>query len=332
MIPHPEKASTGGADAYFISGDGIGVADGVGEWDSFGLNPRLFAEQLMRSCEHYTRIITFPTAAPSQRAMNILTAAYDDTTAFGSSTALVACLDEQGQRLGIANLGDSTCLILRRQQPYAMSLVLRTREQQHSFNCPFQLSRLPQPEHFPDLLKDGKITLVRVLKQSSLLPQDTPSMANGYTATLHEGDLIILGTDGVFDNLFDHEVCNLANLTMSPFEAALLKNPSLVTSAESVARAIAHAAFHRSKDLKAKSPFAKNARQSGTHYQGGKMDDITVVACWVVSDTNEVARPQSATSRKSVSTCASSSDASLSPPQAETLPPATPLTLTECAY
>ena len=84
MIPHPDKAATGGADAFFYlyawlaththqhthqhthshnrlalplslylispATGCIGVADGVGEWDSFGLNPRLFAEQLMRGC------------------------------------------------------------------------------------------------------------------------------------------------------------------------------------------------------------------------------------------------------------------------------------------
>ena len=32
----------------------------------------------------------------------------------------------------------------------------RTREQQHAFNCPYQLSLLPKPADFPALLEQGK--------------------------------------------------------------------------------------------------------------------------------------------------------------------------------
>ncbi len=85
---------------------------------------------------------------PEKRALRILLEAYDTTKAFGSSTALVASMDHSGSALGVANLGDSTLVVLRRNRDCHMTTVLRTREQQHTFNCPFQLSRLPQPEHY----------------------------------------------------------------------------------------------------------------------------------------------------------------------------------------
>ena len=31
-LPHPQKRATGGEDAWFISDDTVGVADGVGGW------------------------------------------------------------------------------------------------------------------------------------------------------------------------------------------------------------------------------------------------------------------------------------------------------------
>lgn len=31
-LPHPQKRSTGGEDAWFIHGNTVGVADGVGGW------------------------------------------------------------------------------------------------------------------------------------------------------------------------------------------------------------------------------------------------------------------------------------------------------------
>lgn len=31
-LPHPQKRATGGEDAWFVQGDTVGVADGVGGW------------------------------------------------------------------------------------------------------------------------------------------------------------------------------------------------------------------------------------------------------------------------------------------------------------
>eukprot|EP00971_Amphidinium_carterae_P056055 1105589-Amphidinium_carterae.2 len=54
-------------------------------------------------------------------------------------------------------------------QQVAYRCLARTKEQQHSFNCPFQLSRLPVPDDFPRLVKEGlrrlkkeKATLLRI--------------------------------------------------------------------------------------------------------------------------------------------------------------------------
>jgi hypothetical protein len=58
-------------------------------------------------------------------------------------------------------------------------------------------------------------------------------------------------------------------------------------SLQKVAAAIAHAASHRSHIQTARTPFEKHARQAGTFYLGGKMDDITVVAAWVVRPGTE---------------------------------------------
>eukprot|EP01069_Polyplicarium_translucidae_P004173 Polyplicarium_translucidae@DN2518_c0_g1_i1.p1 len=285
MIPHPEKRDTNGADSLFIcdAGRAVGVADGVGEWASWGLNPRMFAEELMDGCCRAAQ--TKETSSISdlqQRCRKILEIGYAETESYGSATALVACVNEGGEELGVAVLGDSTLMVLRRQQRAAtMTAVYRTREQQHRFNCPYQLSRLPRPAEYPKLLEDGRDTLVRVLQSATILPQDTPDIAATYSLSIREGDLIILGTDGLFDNLFESEICALANLALSPYEALLLHEPALVTPAHSVATALSEAAAHRSRDPICKTPFMKNARLAGAQYFGGKLDDITVVACWV---------------------------------------------------
>ena len=49
-IPHPRKAHRGGEDSYLVSSptnSTIAVADGVGGWESKGVNPRAFADELL---------------------------------------------------------------------------------------------------------------------------------------------------------------------------------------------------------------------------------------------------------------------------------------------
>lgn len=46
MMPHPDKAETGGEDAFFVSSFGrgaFGVADGVGGWNVEGVDPSRYS-------------------------------------------------------------------------------------------------------------------------------------------------------------------------------------------------------------------------------------------------------------------------------------------------
>ena len=60
-----------------------------------------------------------------------------------------------------------------------------TREQQHFFNAPYQLAVVP-----PKMLKRGAI-------------MDKPTDAEVVSMTVESGDIVLLATDGLFDNLFD---------------------------------------------------------------------------------------------------------------------------------
>ena len=65
-----------------------------------------------------------------------------------------------------------------------MSPCFRSHEQQHYFNTPFQLS-LPPTE-----------------LQSQVLA-DRPESADQYEFSVEDGDVILLATDGLFDNVPD---------------------------------------------------------------------------------------------------------------------------------
>jgi len=46
LVPHPEKISKGGEDAYFASEYLLAVADGVGGWNKQGIDPSLYSRFL----------------------------------------------------------------------------------------------------------------------------------------------------------------------------------------------------------------------------------------------------------------------------------------------
>lgn len=304
QIPHPRKTESGGEDSLFIcpEGSAIGIADGVGEWEwRFGLNPRAFADELMAgACAAGERTPRRASLPASERAMTMLEEGYRATRSFGSATALVAALSSTAE-LGVANLGDSGLRVLRwhidsghydagasPEQPCfrVVRIVHRTVEQQHSFNCPYQLARLPGPEDFARLRAEGRGKLVRAVQSSrSAGQQDTPSSANLYSFKVQPGDLVLLGSDGAFDNLHDHEICELAGLAVSPMEASENSKPQWLgpSDPERIAATIAWAAHHRSQDTTARTPFALSAKEAGLSHVGGKPDDISVVAAWVVT-------------------------------------------------
>lgn len=74
--------------------------------------------------------------------------------------------------------------------------------------------------------------------------------------------MLVLGTDGLWDNLFDNEILELLATPSTP---------------EAAAERIAAAAYARSKERRARTPFAVHARQQGYFFPGGKQDDITVL-------------------------------------------------------
>lgn len=287
QLPHPRKVASGGEDSVFIcsKGSALGVADGVSEWEwRFGLNPRAFADELMAGA---CRAGGTEGLSASARAMAMLEEGFRATRAFGSATALVAALVDG--ELGVANLGDSGLRVLRwlpetaprdseQMQLPGVRVVYRTAEQQHSFNCPYQLCRLPEPTDFARLEAEGFGKLVRAVQKSRTTDHDVPSSANVDSFKVQAGDLILAGSDGVFDNLFDQEICLLIGcMAMAPSHEGTSWRPYPAR----IANAIALAAQHRSKDGSARTPFGQNAHEAGVHHVGGKVDDISIIAAWV---------------------------------------------------
>jgi len=229
------------------SADVIGVADGVGGWRQYGVDPGQFSMQLMQACERLVKAGYFVSNQPAR----LLAQGFSEMQAskkpvIGSSTACLAMLSHADGKLYTANIGDSGLLVVR-----GGRVVHRSAEQQHYFNTPYQLS-LPPTDMESDVLAD------------------LPESADRYEFNVEDGDVIILATDGIFDNVPDHLLVEQVD--------SLRGHTNDASRVQACANSIALIARSLSRDETFLSPFAKNARASGfKNVMGGKEDDVTVI-------------------------------------------------------
>ncbi|XP_022984867.1 probable protein phosphatase 2C 80 [Cucurbita maxima] len=239
-LPHPAKEETGGEDAHFICVDEhvVGVADGVGGWADVGVDAGEFARELMSNSISAIQEQPGDSVDPAK----VLEKAHSDTTAKGSSTACIISLSEKG--LHAINLGDSGFIVIR-----DGSTIFRSPVQQYGFNFPYQL----ESGNGADLPSSGEVFMIPV----------TP------------GDIIVAGTDGLFDNLYSNEI---SAVVVNAVRAGL--EPGVT------AQNIAALARKRALDRNRQTPFSAAAQEAGYRYYGGKLDDITVVVSYITSSTD----------------------------------------------
>ncbi|XP_024003781.1 probable protein phosphatase 2C 26 isoform X2 [Eutrema salsugineum] len=173
--------------------------------------------------------------------------AHTATTSRGSATIIVAMLEEVGI-LKIGNVGDCGLKLLREGQ-----IIFSTTPQEHYFDCPYQLSS----EGSAQTYLDASFNIMEVKK----------------------GDVIVMGSDGLFDNVFDHEIVSIVT-----------KHTDVAESS----RLLAEVASSHSRDPGFESPYALEARAKGfdvpiwkkalgMKLTGGKLDDVTVIVAKVIS-------------------------------------------------
>ncbi|CAF1985715.1 hypothetical protein HID58_075920 [Brassica napus] len=236
-LPHPEKEATGGEDAHFICDEeqAIGVADGVGGWAEVGVNAGLFSRELM---SYSVAAIRELAKGSSIDPLMVLEKAHSQTRAQGSSTACIIALTDKG--LHAINLGDSGFTVVR-----DGTTVFQSPVQQHGFNFTYQLGC---GDSGGDMPHSGQVFMIDV----------------------EAGDVIVAGTDGVYDNLYNEDI---TGVVVSSVRAGL--------DPKGTAQKIADLARARAVDKKRQSPFATAAQEAGYRYYGGKLDDITALVSYV---------------------------------------------------
>ena len=90
---------------------------------------------------------------------------------------------------------------------------------------------------------------------------------------VEHGDLVIMATDGLWDNVFDEEIVALLEVYSvlagtGDFDAQAL---------QAIVEDLCAMAVLRGKDEKFMTPFAKEAFKAFYRFAGGKPDDVTVI-------------------------------------------------------
>lgn len=237
------------------------------------------------------------TSPPSLLALEAMVSGfYNKTTTWGAATCLFGCLNDSGTKIGFANIGDSRALILRRGQfsTGPLTIIGHTEPEQHGWNLPVQLARLPDRSRVRSMREDARLKeLVNTLDACRATGQDINDPAESailYDFNIQEGDLILLASDGLWDNIFDDEVAALCGVSLSPYESEVITGtPFMSTAPRDIAKGLCLAAYWRTLQHHIETPFAQSVREAGGmgFDLGGKPDDITAVVAWVVPEKYE---------------------------------------------
>lgn len=195
----------------------LGVCDGVSQLEDFGMDSSALPKELLQVLEELAMSQLMPDGPVSPQdayrgPVALLKEAYEATENLGSTTVLLAVLDNSTRihgklhpMIAVLSIGDCELVILRResrQQPF--EAVFRTEMQRIDGHCqaPLQLARVDERID-PDF--DESIAL-EVIERGSAV----------HCVSVYEGDVIVLGSDGVFDNLFLEEITQIVNSTLKP--------------------------------------------------------------------------------------------------------------------
>ncbi|KAJ1927364.1 Protein phosphatase 2C 7 [Tieghemiomyces parasiticus] len=265
----------------------------------FGVDPSLFSRRILRNI--YERVTaTGLTEREQCDPMSLLKHAYsrlveEGEPEYGSSTVTFASIDPATGTLDTLQLGDSGLMIFSARDA---QITQEPDEQVHGFNHPFQLTALPRAE----LQRHG-------------LELDQPEHARIARYQLRPNDLVLIATDGLFDNVpaavLQHVVQDClsvaaateqgsvapskagngggggtsettdanpgtAEMVITRHQADRVEMNSLVKAAGDITTL----ATLYSLDPKAKTPFSQRAKQAGRNFKGGKIDDVTAILFW----------------------------------------------------
>lgn len=178
------------ADAVCCAQKWLGVCDGVSGVQKMGIAPDLLPRELLAQCQKVM------SSSPDMHmngengswVLSVLKKAFAGTSSLGATTVLLAGI-EDCQRLAVVTLGDCAMILLRPTSGDNLRSTFRSQRVMMGEKTPAQVLRLPHQVtgEQKELVEDFRLDTVQI----------------------KHGDVLVLGSDGLFDNLSDEAITNI---------------------------------------------------------------------------------------------------------------------------
>ncbi|GAB4838330.1 hypothetical protein Ancab_027860 [Ancistrocladus abbreviatus] len=229
--------SSGAASLPHPSKNWFGVAGGVCQWSLEGNLDGCYAQELMQNCERTVSGEDIDKLSDVREVLKLSAAAVQS---HGLATVLIAHFNHQV--LHVANIGDTGFCLIRNGFVYHKSSPMA-----YEFNFPLQIGRGDDP--------------LEVLEE--------------YCVDVEDGDVIVTATDGLFDNLYVHEIASIVSKSV----AASMKPKEIADLLATTAQKVGMSASGR-------TPFGDAVQAAGyAGYSGGKLDAMTVIVSLVLKQS-----------------------------------------------
>jgi serine/threonine protein phosphatase PrpC len=249
----------------------------VSQIEEFGIDASELPNELLNAVEELAVSQLLPGQETEAYAgpITMVKDAYESTEALGSTTLLTAVMDNSTKihgklhpMIAVCSIGDCEILIFRRGSDYRLQTVFHTEMQRIDGNAqsPLQLARVDDSID-PDF--DESIA-IEVIERGSAV----------HCVSAFEGDIVILGSDGVFDNLFIDEILSICEEMLPPYQRGAKFQPVNRRILGQIAQRIvleSHLKTQRGPGGFRPSPIGP----------GGKIDDTSCVVGQVVEWTEE---------------------------------------------
>merc|ERR1719188_1959646 len=181
------------ADATLASPIILGVCDGVSQLEErYGMDPSLLPQELLRKSEELAIAQLHPETSSQEEKYNgpiaLLKTAYQRTTSMGSTTVLLAALDNSTRihgklhpMIAVLSIGDCELMMLRRKNPGSkLEAVFHTEMQRIGNNAqtPLQLARVD--DRIDDTFEED--IAIEVIEEGSAV----------HCVSVYQGDVVVV--------------------------------------------------------------------------------------------------------------------------------------------
>lgn len=238
--PASGQASDNSEDEFWVDKEIIVMVDSVGGWSKSKVIPGEYAKSFVSLSKEF-----FPYEPKFiKNPKKLLEEVVENNKVPGSATALILTLDDIENQVHISFIGDTYYLIFKPldENPNEIEFVYKNDPMYHSFNFPFQVGT----------------------------DSDNASISKLVSLDIDVGDLVIVTTNALLDNLELEEVIEIVKKTYRD-----------KLSPQKIASTLVEKAFEVSRNPNKRTPFERLAQEKGENHKGGKKDDLSVVAAFV---------------------------------------------------